>query len=92
MEGLDEWVNANHGGGDEVERAAKKNNIKDLWMELSEGVETPEGMDMLEKIKEEKLQVVADMSAREIAEGRQRQGRGSSESYSIVDAISNMQK
>ncbi len=60
-------------------------------MELCEGVETSDGMDMLEKIKEEKLQVVADMSPREIAEGRQRHRRGSSESYSIVDAISNMQ-
>jgi hypothetical protein len=46
----------------------------------------------MDKIKEEKLHIVADMSAREIAEGKQRQCRGSSKSYSILlDAISNMQ-
>ena len=67
----------------------KKN--KDLWMEISESVETSDGMDMLERVKEEKLQIATDMTAREVAEGRLRKGRGSSESYSIVDAISNMQ-
>jgi hypothetical protein len=60
-------------------------------MEISESVETSDGMDMLERVKEEKLQIVTDMTAREVAEGRLRKGRGSSESYSIVDAISNIQ-
>ncbi len=61
----------------------QKKDIHDLWMELAEGVETSDGMDMLENIKEEKLHIVADMSARKIAEGKQRQGMGSSESYFI---------
>ena len=62
-------------------------------MEICEGVETSDRMAMLELVKEDKLQIISDMSAREVAEGRLiRQGRGSSESYSIVDGISNMQK
>ncbi len=60
-------------------------------MKTCESVEKSDGMDVLEKVKEDMLQIVADMTAREVAEGRLRQGRGSFEWYSTVDAISNMQ-
>ena len=93
MDDLDKQANANHNGGDEDDRFTGKSTIKDLWMEICEGVETSDRMAMLELVKEDKLQIISDMSAREVAEGRLiRQGRGSSESYSIVDGISNMQK
>ncbi len=51
------------------------------------GLVNQRGADLIEKYREEKLDIVADLPAREIVEKKSRVNRSMGESSSFVDAV-----
>ena len=86
------WIDSAFEGADEVERKIQLENTQALWMEICEKLETEEGADLIEEVREEKLDIVADLSARERAEKKMRMKRSMGESGSMSDAISGMER
>jgi hypothetical protein len=87
-----DWINSSFEGADESERKNQMENTKAMWMEICAASETEEGADLLERVKEENLDIVADLSARERAEKQMRIKRSMGESGSMADAISSMER
>ncbi len=92
MESHKTWIDTLFGGADESERQKHKGDTQALWLEICEALETEEGADLIEQCREEKLDVVADLSAREIAEKKSRARRSMGESSSFVDAVEEMER
>ncbi len=86
------WINSAFEGADEVERKIQLENTQALWMEICEKLETEEGADLIEEVREDKLDIVADLSARERAEKKLRMKRSMGESGSMSDAISGAER
>ncbi len=79
-------------GASEEERKFQLENTQALWVEICETLDTEEGADLIEQVREDKLDIVADLSARERAEKRTRIKRSMGESGSMADAISGMER
>jgi hypothetical protein len=62
-----------------------------LWIEICEALETEEGAELTEQFIEDKLYIVADLSARERVDKRNRIKRSMSESGSLANAVSEME-
>ncbi len=92
MESLTAWIESSFAGDDISERIKQKDNAHDLWLEMCETSETEQGADMMERVREEKMDIVADLSAREIAEKRTRVKRSMGESGSFLEAVSSMER
>jgi hypothetical protein len=92
LESLTAWIESSFAGDDISERVKQKDNAHDLWFEMCETLETEQGADMMERVREEKLDIVADLSAREIAEKRTRVKRSMGESGSYLEVVSSMER
>ncbi len=85
------WIGTSFEGADESERETHKKETHALWIEICEALETEEGADSIEQCREEKMDIVADLSARERAEKRNRMKRSMGESGFLNDAVSDME-
>ncbi len=62
------WVDSSFDGADEAELENQKISTQPLWLEFCDALATEDGADMTEQFREDKLDIVTDLSARVIAE------------------------
>ncbi len=62
------WINSSFEGVDESERNTQTENPKALWVAIFEALKMEDGADLLERVREDNLDIVAGLSAREMAE------------------------
>ncbi len=86
------WISSTFEGAGEEERQIQLENTQALWVEICKTLETEEGADLIEEVREDKLDIVADLSERERAEKRTRIKRSMGESGSMADAIFGMER
>ena len=89
---LREWVASQNSGVEPEEQEVLVQSCKELWLEMCESLESEEGAHLMERVKEEKMAIVADLSTREIAEKKMRRGRGMAEASSLADAMASVER
>jgi hypothetical protein len=89
---LQEWVQENNDGVEPEEQDKILASSKELWLEICTTLQSENGAHLIERVKEEKTMIVADLTSREIAEKKMRRVRGTAETSSLADAMVNLDR
>ena len=92
MVSLQEWVQENNDGVEPEEQDKILASCKDLWLEICTTLESENGTHLIERVKEEKTMILADLTSREIAEKKMGRARGTAETSSLADAMVNLDR
>jgi hypothetical protein len=89
---LKAWVIESNDGLEPDEQEQIFESTKELWLEICGTLQTEHGALLIERVKEDKTMIVADMTTREIAEKKTRRDRGSGGASSLADAMACLER